>query len=703
MSESKPENEEVTQLFSDFHFPTYEEWLDTTLQSLNGKPFDKLISNTIAGIPLQPMYRREDIAGRPHLHSLPGQFPYIRGTHPLGYRERPWLIAQEIPYGTPSQLNAALKHDMARGQTAVFLKFDPPTLSGLDPAQSTPDLVGHGGLSLTTVADVARLLAGIAIPQTPILMQSGTAVLPLTALILAYLEKEAIPTSALSGCAGADPLGTLAQTGSLPIPIEQAYDEIAELTRWTEEHAPIFQTTAVFVDGYRHAGGHAVQELAFALATGVAIMRALQARGLTIDSAAGNMRFVFAIGGNFFMEVAKCRAARMLWAQIVQAFGGSEAAQKMQMHTRSSRWNKTITDPTVNMLRVTTEAFAAAVGGSDSQYVAPFDEPYQSPDEFSRRIARNVQIILQEEVNLTKLIDPAGGSYYIEFLTDQVAQRAWALFQEIERQGGMLAALKAGFPQKLVAETAVLRSKNLAQRKDVLVGTNMYPNLNEETDANDKVDYQAIYNDRVAQVQQSTINNQPLTINHSSLESLIEAAKSGATLNQLRGTRQVPSFDTQSILPLPRRRAAEPFEALRAAADAYAAKHGHRPQIFMANIGSLANHKPRADFTAGFFKVGGFELVRTDGFAAVADAVQAAVRSGITAVVLCGTDADYPNFVPPFVQRLKAERPGAIAILAGYPKKYAETFKAAGVDQFIYQGADCYVLNQQLQAQLLTA
>ncbi len=279
----------------------------------------------------------------------------------------------------------------------------------------------------------------------PLTVRAGTAALPLLAMLVAHARRAGRPASDLHGCLEDDPLGVLAHEGAIPLSLGRAYDEMAQITLWAERHAPRLQTVAVHTYPYHNAGANAVQELAFALATGVAYLRAMQRRGADVNVAARRMRFDFAVGGNFFMEIAKLRAARLLWSQVVDAFCGGGKARWMRQHARRARRNKTTIDPYVNMLRVTTEALAAAVGGVESLHVAPYDEPARPPDEFSRRIARNAQVILQEEAHLTAVVDPAGGSYAVEALTDRLARDAWALFQEIEGMGGMAEAT-SGLP-----------------------------------------------------------------------------------------------------------------------------------------------------------------------------------------------------------------------------------------------------------------
>ncbi|MCB8975986.1 MAG: methylmalonyl-CoA mutase small subunit [Ardenticatenaceae bacterium] len=614
-------SESSAALFAEFTPPSYEEWVEATVQSLKGRPLAKLNSQTAEGIEIRPFYTTADNPNEP---SQPGQPPYRRGT-----LNQPWLIAQPIPAATPQQFNQALLANLRRGQTAVYLQPGQPPIN--------------------TTADLATALDGVVFAAAPILLASGPAILPLLSEVLAQTNQ---PLSDLHGGLWHDPLAELAQSGTAAL--EYTYQEVANWLHWAVENAPNFRTLAVDTAVYHNGGANAVQELAFALATGVQHMRTLQDHGLSIAQIASQLRFVFAIGGDFFMEIAKLRAARQLWAQVVAAFGGDAEAQKMVIHAETAVTNLSRLDPYVNMLRTTTEAFAAAVGGVDSLCTLPFNQPFAAePDEFARRIARNQQLILQEEANLTQLIDPAGGAYYAEWLTDHLGQTAWALFQEIEAQGGMVAALQAGLPQQWVAATAVARAANLAKRKEVLVGVNQYANVGE-----------------------------PVNGERSSV--------SGG---------QSPSSNLQ-IQPIQPIRLAEPYEALRDWAAVYETRNGRRPQIFLANMGPIRQHKARADFTRGFFEVGGFEIVDSEGFDGVETAVAAALSANAHAVVICSTDETYPALVKPLVQGIKAQQPDTVVILAGYPQDQIEAHKAAGIDAFIYLGADCLALNQWLQSQL---
>jgi methylmalonyl-CoA mutase len=705
MTDNSEHADGQSALFADFDVPTYDEWVAVALASLRGRPLEKISGQTYEGISLRPLYHQGDLAGLPHLETLPGQFPYLRGTRADGYLAAPWLIAQEIAAPTPALFNAALRHDLAHGQTAVNLIPDMPTRDGLDPDQAPPGAVGRDGVSLADLADLAAALDGVDLATTPLFLRAGAAVLPLAALLAAFAARSGQDLGALRGGLEADPLGELARRGRLPLSPAEAYDELAQVVRWAQAAAPHLHVITVHGYPYANAGGSAVQELGFVLATAVEYLRALQTRGLDVDTAATRMQFAFTLGGDFFMEIARLRAARLLWAQIVQAFGGSETAQKMVIHGRSARWNKTVTDPYVNMLRVTTEALAGAVGGVDSLHADPFDAEARPPDDFARRIARNAQVILQEEANLKQIIDPAGGSYFVEWLTDQVAQRAWVLFQEVEAQGGMLAALQAGLPQQQVAATAAARAHNLARRKDVLVGVNLYANVDEQPLAPDKTDYAAVQAERATAVAGRRRPEAALGLDGAppAMATAIAAAAAGATVGQLTAAlrRGYAKDGGTAVTPLAQQRGAEPFEQLRAKAAAYAAQHGHPPRVFLANMGPLRQHKARADFARAFFEVGGFEVVYPQGFETPAAAVRAAVEAGVTAVVICSTDETYPDLVPPLVSSLKARRPDAVVILAGYPKDQVAAHKAAGVDEFIYLGADCLALNQWLQSRIM--
>ncbi|GAB4325982.1 MAG: hypothetical protein Kow00117_13480 [Phototrophicales bacterium] len=612
-------------LLNDFPVPTYEEWYQAAVQSLKGAPFEKLTTQTYEEIQLQPLYYSSP--NTTHQHTFPGEYPYVRGTHASGYLATPWAIAQEIPYADPQAFNEALRYDLARGQTAVNLRVDAS---------------GKRGVIIRSAADLKQALEGVNLAEIQLFIRADEASYDI-ALMLENPDQ-------ITGHIAYDPIAILAEHGQLTIRLEQAYNQMADLLKWRITSAPNMEVIAVHTDVYHNGGANAVQELAFAMATAVAYIRQMTlARSFDLDVTANAICFIFPVGGHFFMEVAKLRAARLLWAQVIKAFGGGQSVQKMKLHTRTSLFNKTLLDPYTNMLRTTLEAFAGAIGGTMSMHVSPFDGVYRQPDEFSRRIARNQQIILQHECNLLSLIDPAGGSYYVETLTHDLAKSAWALFQQIEAQGGMLKALKDGFIQAEVEKVAVQRNENFAKRKDVLIGVNMYPNATDDLPS-----------------------HQPI---------------------------EATNVETP-FKPIKQYRLAQPFEKLRYAVTDHAAKQGHRPRIFLANMGALKQHKARADFTIGFYEVGGFEMINPPGFDTPEQAAKAALESGAGAVVICSTDDTYPALVPPLVKHIKAANPKVIVILAGYPQDQVEAYQAAGVDDFIHIRANCYDMNYKLLQQM---
>jgi len=378
----------------------------------------------------------------------------------------------------------------------------------------------------------------------------------------------------------------------------------------------------------------------------------------------------------------------------------------MSLHARTSAWNQTVYDPHVNLLRATTEAFSSAVGGCDSLHISPFDELLRTPDEFSRRIARNTHTVLREESHITRTVDPAGGSWYVENLTDSAGRKAWTLFQEIEKQGGMVKALEAGAPQKQVADTAAKRAANIAKRKDIFVGSNMYPNLKETRLEPEAVDFAARQAERAAALSQYRASANAgqkqaaldaLAQGGNKVEAAIQAALAGATLGDIAQAARASAQAGLTITPICAHRGAQAFEALREAAEAYVARVGQRPQVFLATMGPLTQHKGRADFATAFLAVGGIETIYPTGFETPDAAADAALASGAKAVVICSTDPTYPELVPSLVQKLKQANPGLIVLLAGYPTDHVETFKAAGVDDFIHLNANCHSLLSTLQ------
>lgn len=687
-------------LLAEFPPVSYDNWKALVEAELKGAPFDKkMFTSTYEGITLKPIYRPEDGAKVAHAASLPGFAPFVRGTRAGGYVSQPWAVSQEITASSPEEFNQAARQGLERGLTALNIVLDKAGRSGADPDwPGAGEHVGVAGLSIATLSDLDRALAGVDLESVPLFIRSGASGLPVGALLAALAMKRGANLAKLRGCVEISPLGILAHEGALPQSLEAAYREMAAFTAWAAKNAPQLQTVCVHTRAWHEAGGNAVQELAFGLAAALEYLRELNARGVDVETAAPRMRFAFTVGSQFFMEIAKLRAARLLWARLVAALGGSEAAQRASLHVRTSLFNKTAYDPYVNMLRTTVESFASVLGGCDSLQVGAFDEVVRTPDEFSQRVARNQQLLLREECHLTKVIDPAGGSWFVETLTDDLARRAWALFQEIEKLGGMAKAMQAGWPQAEVAKVASARLKNVAQRRDSVIGTNVYANVTEKPLNVPVADMKAFQKTRAEQV--AAARTEADVAQHKAVlerlsgivgkadvalfEACVEAVAAGATLGEITRTVRIQDKADAPVKPVALTRAASQFEKLRKAVEAQAAKSGQRPKIFLANMGPLKQHKARADFSRGFFEIAGFEVIVPPGAKTTDDAAAAALKSGASAVCVCSTDDTYPEIVPALVKAVRAQKPNVLVILAGYPADQVEAHKAAGVNEFIH-------------------
>lgn len=690
----------------EFTPPTDEEWKAACEALLKGAPFEKkMFTKTYEGITFDPMYTRkhtEDILPK---GVMPGMGDYLRGVDAAGYIGKPWGIAQACDETLPAENNELLRHEHDKGATIYHIVLDTASRTGVDARQA--EAVGDTGTSVTTVEDMHVLLTGLDLAKFPLYVYAGANAVPLLALVAAARRASGEDMAEVRGIVGADPIGALAADGKLPASLDAHYDSLAAAARWATANAPHLRTVFVRSDVYSNGGANDVQEVASVLATATAYLRALCERGLTIDEAASQIAFAFSMGANFFLQIAKLRAVRPLWAQIVGAFGGSAEAQKMRIHARPALFFKTIYDPYVNMLRNTTEIFSGVVGGIDSFESAPFDEPIRKGDEFSRRIARNVQIMLQEEFGLLQPIDPAGGSWAVETLTRQMKEKIWAEFQRIEKEGGIIAALRAGSLQESVAAVLAARFKNADLRRDRIVGNNMYPNMTEtllETRAEDTA---ALKAQRTADIDAYLSD---IDVKHRdealaslrqahSVDNAVEAALAGATIAELM-TAVTEGNGAETVTAIAPHRWSERFEALRQRTEEYKAEKNDNVKIFLANMGPIPQHKARADFTTGFLQVGAFEVLGNDGFKTVEEAADAARASGADAVVICSTDATYPEIVPALAPKLHEVLPKARVFLAGAaPKDLLETYKEAGIDEYISVRANCYEILESLQKQ----
>jgi methylmalonyl-CoA mutase len=488
---------------------------------------------------------------------------------------------------------------------------------------------------------------------------------------------------------------------------------MADLAAWTAKNYPLVTAVRVGTAPYHHAGATAAQDIAFGMATAVEYLRAMTGSrsrepsgtglgparlagptaGLDVDTAARQILFSVSLGTHHFLAIAKLRAARRLWARVVEACGGSAAAGAMRLHARVSKRVLTLRDPYVNLLRNTVACFAAGVGGAETITSVPFDAAAGLPDSFSRRIARNTVLVLQEEAHLHRVIDPPGGSWYLDWLTDQVAEKAWGIFQEIERGGGMLAAIRSGWVAQQIDSAFAPRAKNLARRKEGITGVSEFPNVGEAPvmrPAPDRAALRAAAIRRLVAVRQGDKETGRLGEAESSVSLspglLVSLSSEGVSIGQLAralGFHAEPTL----IPPLTPHLFARPFEELRDASDSWQAVHGKRPRVFLANMGPVAHHSARAIYAKNFFEAGGFEVIGNDGFKDADAAARAFAQSGATVAVLCSSDKLYPEFVPQVAPKLKAAGARSV-VLAGNPGANEAVWRAAGVDRFIFIKCD---------------
>ena len=595
------------KLFGQFPPISTAEWKDKVIADLKGADFDKkLVWRTNEGFNVQPMYRAEDIDGLKTTDSLPGEYPYVRGTK----CDNEWLIRQDIFVENPQEANRKALDLLNKGITSLGFQI------GRD--QITPE-------------SLASLLNGIDAEKVELNFISCIKnASKIGEELSSYFKKQGIDLQKVKGSIGFDPFKRILKHGrDFP-----KYADMAEQVINSVSELPGYRVLMADAFMLNNAGSYITQELGFALAWGNEWLSVLTDKGLSVDKVANRIKFNFGISSNYFMEMAKFRAARMLWAQIVSAYKPNcDCASKIEMHAQTSRFNMTIYDAHVNLLRSQTETMSAALAGVNSITVTPFDITYKQPDEFSERIARNQQLLLKEESRFNKIVDPAGGSYYIETLTASIAEEAWKLFLEVEDAGGFYAALRSGFVQNTVNAAAESRRTAIARRKEILLGTNQYPNIHET--ALDKI--------------------------------VAETGHSCGCHHHEEGRPEMAALHTV--------RGASDFEALRLATE----KSGKRPKVFMLTIGNLAMRLARSQFSGNFFGCAGYEIIDNLGFDTVQAGVEAAIKAKADIVVLCSSDEEYATLAPEAYKLLEGK---AIFVVAGAPESM-EDLKAQGITRFI--------------------
>lgn len=649
------------------------EWLAKVEADLKGASLDRLRTRLPGGIEVQPLYAADD-APDPSSTGVPGAYPYVRGASAVGG----WLIRQEYTDPRPDVCKAQIEQDLARGVEAVWLDAGP-----------------RHGCRVLTVSDLDAVLSSVDLSTTSVCVDGGADSLALATGLLAAAAERGVAPDALRGGFALDPIGLLASEGRIQGGLSARLRDLCDLSSWCSENAPGLRTAWVSSDPYVGGGASTVQELAYVVATGLAYLRAMTDVGLGVDEAARRVGFVFSISGDFFSQIAKLRAARELWAKVVTAAGGGPEAAAMHVHARTAQFTKSRRDPWVNMLRSTAECTAAVLGGAESVATLPFDEAIGAPDELARRVARNTQVVLREESHLDAVVDPAGGSWFVESLTDELARAAWAEFQRIEGNGGIVKALGAGLIVDAVGEVADGRRKAIEKRKAPIVGVSEFPNADEpevqreqlsDEDvrrmlrvAVDALDVGAHRDDLVALAQRANDAELPMG---ELTASCLEAAKNGLDLYSIAAVLQhgQPEFHLE---PVPQWRASDEWEALRARSDGAP----NRPSAFMANLGPIPAHKARATWAQNLLNAAGVSNDSNDGFTEPRAVAEAWSESNASLAVICGSDADYETMLEPTITALK-QAGCPVVLVAGRPGDRMAELREAGASDFVYMGAD---------------
>jgi methylmalonyl-CoA mutase len=679
-------------LRDDFPPARYDDWRALAEADLAGASFEqKLVTQTYEGIDVRPVYTRRDCPGEGDPEGFPGLPPFVRGSRPLESVRLGWDLRQEHAHPDLAATNQAIRDDLRGGVTSLLLRLDIAARKGLDPDHpEAAELAGRDGVMAYNVADLDTALAGVDLSSVGLTLEAGAAFLPAAASVAALWRRRNVPAEQARGAFNADPLAVLARDGHLPFTPETGLAQLADLAGWTAQHYPHVTAVRVGTAPYHHAGATAAQDLAFGMATGVEYLRALSRAGMAVEQAARQMVFSISLGTHHFLALAKLRAARRLWCRVIESCGGSPGVgEGMRIHARVSKRVLTLCDPYVNLLRNAAACFAAGLGGVEAITSVPFDAAVGLPDALSRRIARNTVHVLQEEAHLHRVVDPAGGSWFLVWLTDQVAEKSWAVFQEVERQGGMLQAIRSGWVAGQIESAFGPRAGNLARRKEGITGISEFPDVGEVPVIRPVPDRAALRAAAVQRLAAARLGDDRLAANDASSPSpgrLADLAEKGASLGQLA---RLLGFHSEATIipPLTPHPFAEPFEELRAASDTWLARHGQRPRVFLANMGPVAHHSARATYAKNFFEAGGFSVVGSDGFRDADAAADAFARSGAAVAVICSSDKLYPDVVPRVAPKLKAAGARSV-VLAGNPGASEAVWRAAGVDRFVFVKCD---------------
>lgn len=685
-------SDERTPLSERFPPIDYDTWREAAERDLKGVPFDKLVSRTRDGIVVEPLYTSDHPQRRGAPDRVPGRPPFTRGCLAARASDEPWHVATALRAGDPAQAADLASYDARHGASAFRLVLDDAARGALVPHEDAA-AAGRGGVCVWNADALDTALAGEGCERAAVVVDGGLAGAVVGAALATRGTRPVV--------AGVDPLGTLARDGALPVSLDRAFAMMADIVAWSGER----DLLPVTVSGipYAEGGAPAALELGLVLATGVEYLRRLEMSGVDPDAAAPRMVLELGLGRDMFVDLAKVRAARLTWERVTSACGVADERRGARVWARALASTKTRRDPWVNVLRGTVEGFVAAVGGAEGVEVAAFDARLGRSNELGRRLAAHTQVMLREESHLGHVVDPAGGSWYVEELTDALAERAWAVLREIEAGGGMAALLAGGDVCARVREAAEATARDVAKRKEPITGVSSYPHIGEERVS--RPDLDAPLPSAVRDASEAAPSTSPRidalrqALEGGARDGSATAAAVAAFAEGVPLARILRAFDdgggaarAPRVEPFP---LASGFEALRDRSDAILDRDGRRPRAFLANIGPIPQHRARAEFSKNFLEAGGIETLTNDGFADATSAADAFASSGATIAVIASSDEAYPEAVPelaPALRRAGARR----LLLAGRPGEHENAYREAGVDTFIFLGSDVLSILESL-------
>tara|TARA_B100001939_G_scaffold348114_1_gene372760 strand:- start:3733 stop:5910 length:2178 start_codon:yes stop_codon:yes gene_type:complete len=684
MAKAKP-TDQRNSMTKDTSAKTIADWQNLVAKELKGKTAEDLVWQTPEGIAVKPLYTAEDVKDIPHMDNLPGFPPYTRGVRASMYAGRPWTVRQYAGFSTAEESNAFYRRNLAAGQKGLSVAFDLATHRGYD--SDHPRVVGDvgkAGVAIDSVEDMKILFDQIPLDQMSVSMTMNGAVIPCMAFYIVAAEEQGVKPEQLSGTIQNDILKEFMVRNTYIYPPEPSMRIIGDIIAYTSKNMPRFNSISISGYHMQEAGATQLQELAYTLADGMEYVRAAMAAGLDIDSFAPRLSFFFAIGMNFFMEVAKLRAARTLWARIMEDFGAKDPRSLMlRTHCQTSGVSLTEKDPYNNVIRTTVEALAAALGGTQSLHTNALDEAIALPTDFSARIARNTQLVLQEETGICHVVDPLGGSYYVESLTNELVQEAWKIITEIEEMGGMTKAVEAGIPKLKIEEAAARKQARIDRGEEVVVGVNKYrPPKEEPIDILD-VDNAAVREAQIARLEKIRKSRDEARC-QAALDALTEAAKSGDNLLEkaveaarARASLGEISYAMEKVFG---RHKAEiksvsgvygaayegddGFAAIQKRIENFAKKEGRRPRMLVVKMGQ-DGHDRGAKVIATAFADLGFDVDVGPLFQTPEEAARQAIENDVHVIGVSSLAAGHKTLVPALISELKKEGADDVLVVCG--------------------------------------